>query len=157
MNVIFLDIDGVLNSENYVKKCGDAWTGDQLDPEAIARLNKLTTLGNASIVVSSSWRIIPGGVMSSHDMASLLNQHGVVAPIIGVTPYLDSDRAIEIDFWLQDHPEVKNFVILDDDRLEAKCDSEDPYLNDRFVRTTWWTGLQDQHVERALKILEAIL
>ncbi len=150
MNLIFLDLDGVLNSEQYVHKVGDAWNGDQIDPDAVERLNKITEATGASIVVSSSWRI--GTTLE--EMQKLLISHGVKANVIGMTKVLYDDRSIEIWDWLVENKSiVDNYVILDDDRLEAKRDSSDPILDQHFVRTSWLDGLNDRQVEKAIKIL----
>lgn len=150
MNILFLDIDGVLNSEQYIHKVGDAWTGDQIDIEAVNRLNKITEVTKASIVISSSWRI--GTTLEQ--LQELLKTNGVKANIIGTTKVLNTDRSIEIWDWIDDNKAiVDNYVILDDDRLEQKRDNSDPVLDQHFVRTSWLDGLQDRHIEKAIEIL----
>ena len=55
MNLCFLDIDGVLNSRVFYDRVGlipQPW----LDPEAVARLDRLCRAADASIVLSSAWR-----------------------------------------------------------------------------------------------------
>ena len=63
--VIFLDFDGVLNTEQYQawlaiegKPKKDAW-GPLFDPRAVANLQKIVEATDARIVISSSWRYIP--------------------------------------------------------------------------------------------------
>ncbi len=60
--VIFLDLDGVLNTEEYfnsLKEKGlpteDAF-GNLFSPNAVANLQQIVDATNAQIVVSSSWR-----------------------------------------------------------------------------------------------------
>ena len=62
--VIFLDFDGVLNTEQYQarlavesKPTKDAW-GPLFDPRAVANLQKIVEATDARIVISSSWRYI---------------------------------------------------------------------------------------------------
>ena len=50
--ILFLDIDGVVNSDNWYNKTRGR-SGD-FDPEAIALLNQLKDIG-AEVVISSSW------------------------------------------------------------------------------------------------------
>ena len=60
--IIFLDFDGVLNTEKYyceLKSKGlpsDDKYGQLFDPEAVANLRKIIDATDARIVVSSSWR-----------------------------------------------------------------------------------------------------
>ena len=53
--IIFLDIDGVLNSETYDKNR----TAGAIDPECAKRLNRIIKETNADIVISSSWKLSP--------------------------------------------------------------------------------------------------
>lgn len=153
MKIIFLDIDGVLNSEQFVSKCGDSWNGDQVDPVAVQRLNLLIKQSGAKVVLSSSWRLNETGIKSITEVQELLNSLGIECTVVGVTGELNNNREEEIDDWLSANSNIKNFVILDDDRLNPKRDSEDPFLNSHFVRTSWLDGLQDKHVEKAMIIL----
>jgi hypothetical protein len=160
MKIIFLDIDGVLNSQNYVLQIQELFDDphNQMDPVAIDRLNYLTNQTGASIVVTSTWRIsfrdAPEGI--DIGIANCLKEHGVTGKVIGATIITDGDRADEIWDWLNNHPEIKQYVILDDDRLEMKRDNSDPILDLHFVQTAWLDGLQDKHVERAIEILNKI-
>ena len=56
--IVFLDIDGVLNSEEWFDKCfnSDYICDSDIDPDAINRLIKFLDDTNAKIVLSSSWR-----------------------------------------------------------------------------------------------------
>lgn len=58
MKVIFLDIDGVLNSNDwYVKTRGvGGYNGGDIDPECIELINDLIDATGAKIIMSSSWR-----------------------------------------------------------------------------------------------------
>ena len=153
MKIIFLDIDGVLNSELHVHEMGEAWDGNQIDPKTVIRLNKITDATNARIVVSSSWRVCH----SLEELRFILKAAGISAEIIGVTPILRSDRANEIWEWLDNNKDIDNYVILDDDRLERKRDSSDPILDLHFVRTSWYDGLQDRHIEKVIGILNGCI
>lgn len=52
--LVFLDIDGVLNNESFLLKSGGA---EAFDPDNVKLLNKLIKETNASVVISSAWRI----------------------------------------------------------------------------------------------------
>ena len=55
MKIIFLDVDGVLNSQDLLERCGE----DKLvpiDEENIRCLKEIVDETGAEIVLSSSWR-----------------------------------------------------------------------------------------------------
>ena len=59
--IVFLDIDGVLNSEEWANKCFNKLVSDDIcnsdiDPDAVNRLIKFLDDTNVKIVLSSSWR-----------------------------------------------------------------------------------------------------
>lgn len=63
--VLFLDIDGVLNSARWfsVRAGGDNRDGltreeYQIDPDAVAILNRILGATGAHVVVSSTWRLL---------------------------------------------------------------------------------------------------
>ena len=169
MKVVFLDIDGVLNNSSTYSN--DApWRhedGERLrvpvDPTCMTRLNRLLAETGAKVVISSSWRLFA----RYEDLGPALARYGLVGDVIGETPDLVNDpawleawrtregapfhyerieRGMEIAEWLKAHPEVTEFVILDDcsDMAELR-----PWL----VLTDPVTGLDDPDVERALWLL----
>ena len=54
VKVIFLDFDGVLNSEAYVRNCGRS--GVVIDPACLLLVKKLVEATGAKIVLTTSWR-----------------------------------------------------------------------------------------------------
>lgn len=61
MKVIFLDIDGVLNSDTYMEKQLDnssVGIESEIDPATLILLKKAVDTTGAKIVLSSSWRIM---------------------------------------------------------------------------------------------------
>lgn len=140
---LFLDIDGVLNSAAFFAEKSNHQLGlCVLDPVPVARLHRVLKATSASIILSSTWRVVPGFV----DM--LRNEHRL--PILSVTPCTPSNhRGREILAWLAEHPDVERFVIVDDDE-DAGDGAE---LAPRFVRTDWRDGLQDHHVETLIRLL----
>lgn len=153
---IFLDIDGVLNSEQFYeektqkerfeelwKEFEDdiAYMLSNIDLKAVELLNKLTDATKAKIVVSSSWR-------RCSYLQDIFNYAGIKEPIFGKTPYLDSRyRGGEISEWLKDIKEPYKYVILDDDN-----DVLEEQLNN-LVQTDWKEGLTDKDINKAIKIL----
>jgi len=169
MRILFLDVDGVLNSERFNRTleeqhrqlghhevCECFKLARQIDPEAVVRLNRLVAETGAKIVISSSWRKL----FDPPELHRILGEHGLVAEIVGETPdgqdepemlamYGPYDRIFrghEIDYWLRQHPEVDRFVILDD------CADMEMHRN-RLVQTDCEEGLLDEHVELAIRVM----
>lgn len=101
INIIFLDVDGVLNSRAYLNNHKDP--EDEIDMRAVERLAKIYRQCNCKIVLSSSWRELCGDEMKApHSMykylESCLAKYGMT--IMDVTPMILSNRPEEIDAWL---------------------------------------------------------
>jgi len=155
MRVVFLDIDGVLNhSAHYTSlapRLGHTTPVDWIDRTCVARLDALCERTGAAVVVSSSWRIY---LRDKGGAAPVLAAAGLRAPVIGETPdhTTETDRETviagrwgEIRAWLDAHPEVTGYVVLDD------CEVTAPTA--RFVRTSIAVGLTDEDCERAAMAL----
>lgn len=154
---IFLDIDGVMNSNLFYsertqdKRYGEmiqkypqhiAWSICNIDPRAVERLNRLTDATGAKIVVSSSWRF-------DSNLQEVFTLAGIKEPILDKTPASkERIRGYEIQTWLDKRTEPYRYVIFDDDSdmLEAQL----PF----FIQTDWlkW-GLSDEDIEHAIFIL----
>jgi DTW domain-containing protein YfiP len=101
MNVIFLDIDGVLNCQVFYEKTvkeakkelkkqvkkGEVerllFYKKQIDPERMTWLNHLCTETNSVVVVSSTWR--KGNAFE--ELKNILAFCGATFKIVDVTPY----------------------------------------------------------------------
>ncbi len=152
VRVVFLDIDGVLNSERYLDDYPPdedyavrsiEWWRQMLDPDAVARLNRILDAADASVVVASTWRYS----LDLKQLQFVLEGAGFTGQVIDSTDKNSRvPRGQLAKQWLRNHPEVDGFVIVDD-----QADQE-PLL-DRFVQTSWETGLQDEHVTRACELL----
>lgn len=150
IKVIFLDIDGVLNNKKWLGAAHFNRTEDynlkQLEPRAIHLLNELVAATGAKVVVSSSWRILH----SKDELEKFLKAKGFAHSLMDYTPNSKTHngcRGDEIQEWLSEHPEVSSFVILDDN-------SDMGDVIDKLVQTSFKRGLQKEHVERAIKLLE---
>jgi hypothetical protein len=156
LRIIFLDIDGVLNNKGSFKDP----QMDPLDPNAIQLLNDLVRDTEACIVISSAWRI--GNTL--HWIQLMMRRAGFRFPerIIGATMEIPKDddgdilalsingefernRGQEIALWLK-QVQADSFVIFDDD------DDMDP-VQDHLIRTTFDSGLLEEHIEQAKKML----
>lgn len=174
MKVLFLDIDGVLNSENWfayriycVKNnmvnilMNFVDTDDRnikhkltmLDDRAIANLNRIIEETGCKVVLSSSWR---SSIESENIFTrNLLKLKGFKYEFYDVTPRLwFSDFSIrrgeEIKFWLDkesEKHEIESFVILDDDSDML------PEQMNNFIHVDGQVGLTDRDVLKAIEIL----
>jgi HAD domain in Swiss Army Knife RNA repair proteins len=104
MKVIFLDIDGVLNTPSTPRPTKESRT---VDPVLLDRLNKLLQETNAVVVLTSTWRHEPSGLESARQLG---------VPFTDIVPDLrPRPRNAEIVAWLNAHPEVMRYVVIDDD------------------------------------------
>lgn len=142
LKVIFLDIDGVMNS--CFSKTSTVHENLAFDPNCVAHLYKIIAATDAKVVLSSSWRI---GETIETISNRVLSHYGLDKYLIGMTPFQDFEctRGEEIKQWLSKNS-CDSFVILDDDN---DMGSYTPYL----VRTKTKYGLQAYHVQKAIDIL----
>lgn len=144
MKVIFLDIDGVLNSHEYDAKC--ALNGGDLmapDPKAVVRLLGIVQDTGAKIVLTTSWRLDP--TMGDYWKFPVFDHTPRVQPEDGRHP----TRADEIRAWLAAHADYPEddplaWVILDDEP-DAGIG-----FGDRFVQTDPRTGLTAEDAARVV-------
>ncbi len=159
MLAIFIDIDGVLNRFEKLTDPGipnHKWDPETLGlfgitleifPELVEKLNAITDATGALLVLSSSWR--KGYLADYADVVTKLKDAGVKAFITGRTPWGDGMkcRGEEIQRWVAEHTdEIESFIILDD------FADMGPVL-DRLIQTDHDVGLTDEHVKRAIKML----
>lgn len=130
MKVLFLDIDGVLNSTRTCVAFGgypmELTHIGAFDQVAIRLIQRLCDSGGVQVVLSSAWRLI-----HPHDEVG----KALGLPIIDRTPSLTGPRGLEINAWLSNHPEVKQYAIVDDDSDML------PDQIARFVQTAGHEGL----------------
>jgi len=146
--VVFLDIDGVLNSTQFFKM-EDTYPKSnprsQLDSEAISYLNEIA---DWNFVLSSTWRKF----YDKSEMNNMLDDMGFKGTIIDYTPDLNwqgSIRGNEIMVWMRENNlgDSKKYVIFDDD-------SDILYWQrNNFVHVDNHFGLGPNHVWRAKNIL----
>ena len=141
-SLVFLDIDGVLNSEEFFRRARDADMERDLDRLAVARLNRICCEGPSQVVITSTWRLD----MPLPVLVGLLQEHGFDGEVIGATPSVPGIRGGEISAWLRTHRGWRSYVILDDRDDMGRHGR-------RLVRTTMERGLLDEHVTLAHDML----
>ena len=134
MNVLFLDIDGVVNCHSTIQR-HRGLVG--IDPRLALLVRRITlAVAELKVVLSSSWRNFPDGRRAVEDE---------VVPIFDITPRLKGIRGDEIKAWLDQHPEVRKYAIIDDS-MEFLREEQIPHL---FL-TTWETGITEEIVGRII-------
>ena len=160
MKVIFLDFDGVLNSQtsflyesNRRKKHKEQGVKGKVNETlslhcCAAFQYVLDKYPDVQVVISSTWREI-------YDLdwlkAKLKEYHIDSSRVIGVTPkdHGSGNRGYEIAWWLNEHPEVTHYVVIDDNTWGIP----EVHGEDRFVHTDWDRGMG---VEHALELIEKL-
>lgn len=146
MKIIFLDIDGVLNSSKTARRTTGGYTF--VGNRQLKNLKRIITATDAKVVLSSDWRYDRDDPRWNRDYLELrdeLSRNGI--RFYGFTPELPSShRGAEIAQWLSDHSEVSNFVILDD-RLDIEPNK------DHWVQTVMSRGLGTEETDKAIDIL----
>ena len=165
--IIFLDFDGVLNTEHYqglLQYQGKSWQdeyGALFDPNAVKQLKKIIDATGADIVVESSWKY--HGLDAMKELWEVRNLPG---RIIDITPSTISDeyllsndleniypsmlhcKGIEIASWLSKYgTQDFRYVIIDDEYVIL--DSQLPY----FILINPYEGITEEQANMIISIL----
>ncbi len=158
MKVIFLDIDGVLNTPSSESRCGE-YIG--IDDEKVEKLKKIVEKTKAEIVLISTWKkywrkeekLKPLQDYSATYLDEKLAKQGLKA--IDKTKdkadgrYLSRGEGI-LEYVCRNN--VENYIILDDCQFDYDgCD-----LSDKLIKTKQTEGLTDISVYKACEILQKI-
>ncbi len=137
MDIIFLDVDGVLNNAKTMVRM------KMLDDKCIIRLKKILDNTNAKIVLSSTWRLRKDSI--GIKLYEAFKKNGIDPKLlIGRTPHLYK-RENEINQWIRNH-NVNKWIAIDDMSLKLP--------EEHFVNTSFFTGLTDKDVKKAIKLLK---
>ena len=151
MKVIFLDVDGVLNSDEYFDKIRNLdiqGIEREVDIEKIKLLKKAIDKTGAKVVLSSSWRY----TKYAQYLKELLSNYDIY---VDSTPFIEKETGLEIKKWLSDNQDVEDFVILDDEIF----DSYDESLIKNLIKTSngngrnFGEGLLPRDVDEIIKRL----
>ena len=161
MKILFLDIDGVLNSIEHIMKVGAGCppllgqaspASLKWCPEMVGRLGRIVDETGCEIVISSSWR-----GYGEHAIAQWRRMFACYGwpdvPVIGETPRLSAAqpadttpcRGREIATWMLTAPPVDRYVCLDD--------SEEFLPHQPLVQTSGELGLTDAEATRCIALL----
>lgn len=165
--IIFLDFDGVLNTEYYQRMLryeSKPWQdkyGAFFDPQAVEQLRRVVDATQADIVIESSWKFLGLEVMKC-----MWKDRRLSGRVIDVTPSAISDSVLlsadlditdpsslhckgaEIASWLADNNmQDAQYVIIDDEYVILE--SQQPY----FVMTNSYNGITEEIATRAIHLL----
>lgn len=103
--ILFLDVDGVLNTERSTKALG-------LSRGPLMRLREIQRDTNCDIVLSSTWRKLD---YAKKTLMKAFIEHGI-RPWIGQTESFRGIRGEEIQAWLAEYGDTTTrYAIVDDD------------------------------------------
>ena len=148
--IIFLDFDGVLNTEHYqglLQYQGKPWQdeyGAFFDPKAVKQLKRIIDATDADIVVESSWKYL--GLDAMKELWEVRNLPGT---IIDITPsLLGKNKGVEIASWLSKYAKQDiRYVIIDDEYVIL-----DSQLT-HFILTNPYEGITEEQANRAISML----
>lgn len=150
MNIILLDVDGVLNNRHTRTRTSDGWCF--VDDTLVARLHRLVDLTGARIVLSSTWR--EGWHQEDESLNDIsFNELRVKfqefdIEIFDRTGDMRMHRWQSIREWFEQPREesIEHFVIIDDwDDMGE--------FSDHLVWTNPSNGLTEEDVQEAIRIL----
>lgn len=154
MKLIFLDVDGVLNTprtQRRLKVCNEFTF---VDTRKVLRLRDVVERTGAKLVLSSTWRF-------GADPKAFFIEREALRELVAefrrlrcplwfdITPWFPrAKRWQEVNGWLIQHPEVESFIILDDMGME-----EFRPMMDHLVKCDPCKGLTKERAELAIKML----
>jgi hypothetical protein len=162
MKVIFLDIDGVLNSnywnDSHQPEISD---GRYIDETRVKLLENIVKKTGAVLVLHSGWRFCFDDKLNpickeSENLSDLLQKYRLT--IYDKTPDLTTDeirktkkfslvKAQEILLWKQQHKNIESYIVLDDLELHNEI------IRSMQVMTDPRIGLSEKEVNIAIQKL----
>jgi hypothetical protein len=156
MKIIFLDFDGVMDTEYYDHLLSEADKpifdeyGLLFDPECVKNLKYIVDNTGADIVVSSTWK----DIMSYEEIHDMWKCRRLPGHVTDVTPSTENHkRGDEIDGWLKECHTECNYVIIDDLDVSNFNEHQIP----RLLIVNPFNGLDEYTAKRAVMILNATI
>lgn len=165
MKIIFLDIDGVLNTyESYHSKDSHV----PIDEHRVFLLSQICEQTAAKIVLISSWKIfwikendkLIANDFLAIELEKMFNHYDL--KIYDKVSHGDRKSREELIIeWLSNHEEISSFIIIDDESsfysekmldklIKTSCLKNGQMLKNMFS----CTGLSPEHVDAAVKKLK---
>ena len=151
MKVIFLDIDGVLNSnfwnDTHQREISD---GTLIDEEKVMLFGQLIRNTNAKVILHSGWKFwldseVKPLCREAEHLISMLKKEGI--KVDGVTPDYTTEeirkskkfslvKASEILAWVSQHDNVEKWIVIDDLDLHNEEIRKHQILTDASIGLT---------------------
>lgn len=146
MNIIFLDVDGVLNCQLFYsenKDKGETFVEQNICKMRVSWLNALCKEMDIKVVISSTWR--KGKTVD--ELKEIFLECGATFDVIDKTPvFRDSDtvRGNEIQRWIKDNSDLlecqyydfHTYAIIDDDSDMLYQQRNNLFLTDSYAGLT---------------------
>ncbi len=134
MNIVFTDIDGVLNTINR----------NQWNKKSIDLYNRLCLEFNLRPVISSTWRLNH----TKEQLQKIFTSQGILTPIYDFTESFPGEgRGREIEDWIFNNSYNK-FIILDDSVRDILS-----WGLPNIVKCRGWVGFSEEEYNIARDIL----
>jgi hypothetical protein len=155
MKIVFLDIDGVLNTPSIVAKYSRRSNSNRKNRWVVGRkmmplLNQIRDETGAEFVISSAWRT----VLSQGDLQFYLAKEGFLGALYDRTPCLGKARGEEILQWMMEEEAkgivLESFVVVDD----ITYDIDEYILEGRVVAVDENQGLTEAQTSRIIRLLK---
>jgi len=166
MKIIFLDVDGVLNSEiwNSGHK-NEIEHGILIDEEKIKLLSRLVKETNAKIVLHSGWRFwFDKNMTPIRKESVILSERFKIydIEIHDFTPDLSNEeikrnknfsivKADEILLWINNHNDISSWLVIDD------LDLNNPLVSLRQIKPNSKYGITENDVLKAERYFSTVL
>ena len=161
-NIIFLDIDGVLNAENDFgpdKENPHIGHNRGISITKTRLLKQIVDKTKSRIVLVSTWKRRYVKYLDNHEdevgeyLSNVFKDVGL--SIFDTTIRYDFDdsksRGLEISLWLIDHKEeVSNWILIDDDE---RIDYEKFDVLPHLIKTSPYTGLTNELIDVCVRKL----
>lgn len=165
MKVLFLDVDGVLNSAE------ELFDDRAINPKKLEILKTIIDKTNAKIVLISTWRCFVNTLSAVIEALETVNlelygitREGVAMENLKNTPWanvkrcpsyiyedeINNDRGAEIAWWYWNRREkIDKFAIVDDEDKDIIN-----YFPENVVKTSFSKGLTLENAAKIIKMLE---
>lgn len=157
MKVIFLDVDGALNSEKFLQHNKN----EAIDRNSVGILKNIIDKTGAVIVMSSGWRLWFDDNMLPQDgysqcLYEILCEFNI--KLFGKTPDFSTEeirtrktfshvKAKEIIAWLNEHEFVDKYVVIDD------LDLKNEEINAHLVKINGQVGITENDAQRVIDMI----
>ena len=150
MNIIFLDIDGVLRTHKsdleWIEKIGLPIPEKQyrnFSDKSISNINFIHSFIRCKIVITSNWKLYH----TLDELKQIFREQGIQPEVIDVTG-ISTSRGEEISDWLSVN-DVDNWVVIDDQVKDLVSID-----NSKIVKCDYQIGFEDDLlVDKVLDVL----